>query len=62
MSVYPELPPDLLRNCHAIDVEIDRVVLTCTGVYVRSKKGGYWTELKNLLEAKRPAIALNNLP
>lgn len=56
---YPPLPNEQLQNCEAITCEIDRVVLTNTGIYVRTPGG--WIELKNLLEARRPPIAINAL-
>lgn len=56
---YPPIPNEQLLNCEAISCVIDRVVLTNTGVYVRTPAG--WSELRNLLEARRPAIAINLL-
>jgi len=60
-KAYPPIAPDLLRNCHALNADIDRVVITYTGVYVRQKDSQCWSELKNLLEAQRPAVAINSI-
>ena len=57
---YPPLPNEQFINCKTMETNIDRVVLTYTGVYVRQKNGG-WVELKNLMEEQRQVVPINSI-
>jgi hypothetical protein len=46
--LYPPLPPEELRNCHAYE-NLVRVVVTQHGVYGLAKDGG-WIRLMPLAE------------
>jgi hypothetical protein len=51
-EVYPPVPPDDLVGAHAFEGVFDRIVVTQTGVYGRTKEGR-WTQLKPLSELPR---------